>query len=401
LQPPESSLEGRRIWFAGIGGAGLSGYAVLASAWGAEVAGWDRAETPYLVYVRAAGIPVTVSPEPPAAPDGFEVVVSTAFAARVAGKSRAEFLSELVSLRAAIVVAGTHGKTTTCAMIAYALDRLGLDPAFLIGGEVPQLGGNARAGAGWLVVEGDESDRTVASLKPEIAVVTNVELDHHTTFASAAEVEELFERWLEGVPHIVRGHELDPADVDLAVPGELNRRNAACALAALELAGVARADAEQALSEFRGVRRRLEVRGELNGVRVVDDYGHHPSEVKAVVDALCEGPAAGRLLVLFQPHLYSRTRHFARELAASLASADAACVTDVYAAREEPVDGVSGKLIVDALAELRPGMPVGWAPELADGVRFLRNRARAGDTVLTQGAGDVDRAAALFLGEEP
>jgi UDP-N-acetylmuramate--alanine ligase len=400
LLPPESSLEGRRIWFVGIGGAGISGYSVLASAWGAEVAGWDRVETPYLAYVRAAEIPVTVSPAPPAAPEGFEIVVSTAFADRVEGKSRAEFLAELVSLRRSIVVAGAHGKTTTSAMIAFCLDRLGLDPAFLIGGEVPQLGGNARAGQGWLVVEGDESDRTVASLKPQIAVLTNVDLDHHATFASAAEVEELFERWLESVPQVVRGDELDPTELRLSVLGEHNRRNAACALAALALTGVEREKAAQALGEFRGVRRRLEVRGEVGGVRVVDDYSHHPSEIAAAVAALRDELAGGRLLVLFQPHLYSRTRHLARDLAASLASSDAACVTDVYAAREEALDGVSGKLIVDALAELRPGMPIGWAPQLADGVRFLQNRARAGDTVLTQGAGDVDRAAALFLGEE-
>jgi UDP-N-acetylmuramate--alanine ligase len=392
-------LDGRRIWFAGIGGAGLSGYAVLASAWGAEVAGWDRAETPYLAYVRAAGIPVTVAPDPVEPPEGAEVVVSSAFPA-VAGRSRADFLAELVSLRRSIVVAGAHGKTTTAAMIAFCLDRLGLDPAFLIGGEVPQLGGNARAGEGWLVVEGDESDRTVAALHPEIAVLTNVELDHHATFASEAELAALFERWLEGVPQVVRGEELEPAEAPLAVPGAHNRRNAACALAALELAGAARSEAAPVLAEFRGVRRRLELRGELDGVRVLDDYGHHPSEVAAALAALRENGAAGRLFVLFQPHLYSRTRHLARELAGALAAADAVCVTEIYPAREQPVEGVSGKLVVDELAELRPGMEVGWTPSVADGVRFVRERARPGDIVLTVGAGDVDAAAGLYLGEQ-
>jgi UDP-N-acetylmuramate--alanine ligase len=389
-------LEGRRIWFAGIGGAGLSSYAVLARAWGADVAGWDPVETPYLTYVRAAGIPVTIAADPPQAPEGFEIVVSTAFAGRVEGKTRAEFLAELVSLRRSIVVAGAHGKTTTAAMIAFCLDRLGHDPAFLLGGEVAQLGGNARAGDGWLVAEGDESDRTVEVLRPEIAVLTNVELDHHATFASSAELEELFERWLEGVPNVVRGEELEPADVRLAVPGEHNRRNAACALAALELAGVRRSDAEAALEDFRGVRRRLELRGEVDGVRVVDDYGHHPSEVAAALAAVRDG-SNGRLLVLFQPHLYSRTRHLAAELAAALAHADAVCVTDVYPAREQPVAGVTGKLVVDALADLRPGLSIGWAPTVEDGVGFLRGRARSGDTVLTLGAGDVDRAASLLV----
>ena len=389
-------LDERRIWFAGIGGAGLSSYAVLSRAWGAEVAGWDRAETPYLAYVRAAGIAVTIAPDPPEAPEGFEVVVSTAFAGLVEGRSRAEFLAELVSLRPSIVVAGAHGKTTTAAMVAFCLDRLGHDPAFLLGGEVPQLGGNARSGEGWLVVEGDESDRTVAALHPEIAVLTNVELDHHATFASSAELEELFQRWLEGVPHVVHGADLAPAHVALAVPGEHNRRNAACALAALELAGVPPSEAARALAEFRGVRRRLELRGELDGAQVYDDYSHHPTEIAAALAALRES-AEGRLLVLFQPHLYSRTRHLARELAAVLAAADAACVTEIYAAREEPVEGVSGKLVVDALAEVRPGMPIGWAPAVEDGVRFVRERARSGDTVLAVGAGDVDRGASLLV----
>ena len=189
----------------GIGGAGLSGYALVAKAWGAEVAGWDRHETPYLEYVRAAGIPVTISDEIAPAPDGYESVVSTAYLSEgqtlgPVSKSRAEFLAELVSLQDSIVVSGAHGKTTTTGMIAFALERAGRDPSFLIGGEIPQLGGNARAGSGWLVVEGDESDRTVERLRPQIAVVTNVDLDHHSEFASRAEVEDLFERWLADDP---------------------------------------------------------------------------------------------------------------------------------------------------------------------------------------------------------
>ena len=327
------------------------------------------------------------------------MVVSSAYAGLVEGKSRAEFLAELVSLRRSIVVAGAHGKTTTAAMIAFCLERLGGDPAFLIGGEVPQLGGNAGVGEGWLVVEGDESDRTVAALRPEIAVLTNVELDHHANFASTAELEDLFARWLDEVPHVVRGGELAPVEATLAVPGEHNRRNAACALAALELAGVPRAEASPVLAEFRGVRRRLEPRGELDGIRVVDDYAHHPSEIAAALSALRGGQEKGRLLVLFQPHLYSRTRHLARELAGALVTADAVGVTDVYPAREQPIDGVSGKLVVDALCELRPGLPIGWTPTIEDGVGFLTGRARARDTVLTIGAGDVDRAASLFLGD--
>jgi UDP-N-acetylmuramate--alanine ligase len=391
LQEP---LVGRRLWFVGIGGAGLSGYALLAHAWGAEVGGWDRAETPYLANVRAVGIEVTMSPEP-VAPDEWEAVVSSAF--DVPGTSRAELLAELVSLQRSIVVAGAHGKTTTTAMIAFVLDRLGLDPSFLIGGEIPQLGGNARAGEGWLVVEGDESDRTISSLRPEIAVVLNVDLDHHATFGSLAEVQALFDAWLPHVPNVVLGEELEPVAFELQLPGEHNRRNAAAALAALELAGVNRARAEQALREFEGAGRRFELRGG-DGVRVYDDYAHNPAKVAAALAAARE-LEPGRVLVLFQPHLYSRTRYLSYELARALSAADAVAVTDVYAAREEPTGGVTGKLVVDALTELRPGMPVAWTPQLEDGVRFLVGRARRGDVVLTLGAGDVDRAAGLLVAE--
>jgi UDP-N-acetylmuramate--alanine ligase len=389
-----SPLEGRKVWFVGIGGAGLSGYAILAKAWGAEVAGWDRMETPYLGNVREAGIDVAIEPEPRAAPDGWECVVSTAFAGQVPGRSRAELLAELVSLQDAIVVAGAHGKTTTSGMIAFVLDRLGRDPSFLIGGEIPQLGGNARAGSGWLVVEGDESDRTVERLRPKIAVVTNVDLDHHSAFASRAEVEELFDRWLAEVPEVVGGDQLDPVDIELAAPGEHNRRNAAAALAALELAGVSPEEALPQLAKFRGAGRRLEPHGEAGGVMVLDDYAHHPAEIEATIAAVRDG---GRVLVLFQPHLYSRTRHLARELGGALASADVVAVTEIYRAREEPVEGVSGRLVVNAIAEVRPGMPVAWVPTVEQGASFIAGRARPGDVVLTVGAGDVDRAVPLLL----
>jgi UDP-N-acetylmuramate--alanine ligase len=315
----------------------------------------------------------------------------------VEGRSRADFLAELVGLGRSIVVAGAHGKTTTAAMIAYSLDGLGDDPTFLVGGEVPQLGGNARAGSGWLVVEGDESDGTVFALPADIAVVTNVELDHHASFASAAELEERFERWAAGLPEgkVVWGRDLEPADVDLAVPGEHNRLNAACALAALELAGYEREDAARVLAGFRGAGRRLEDHGEAGGVRLVDDYAHHPSEVRATI-AAARSLARGRVVVLFQPHLYSRTLHLGRELGAALAEADAAVVTEIYAAREEPVAGVGGKLVADGAAAARPGMAVGWAPALADAAAVAASLARPGDLLLTMGAGDVDSALPLL-----
>ena len=384
-------LAGRRIWIAGIGGAGMSSYALLADAWGAEVAGWDRVETPYLRHLD--GLDIAIGPEPPQPPDGWEVYVSTAFAGRVGGRPRSDLLAELVSLRRSIVVAGAHGKTTTSAMIAFCLQRLGQDPAFLIGGEVPQLGGNAGAGRGWLVVEGDEFDGTVAHLRPEIAVLLNVDLDvHHPDVGTRSSLEQLFEEWLSHAPQVVRAEQLDPVDLELGVPGEHNRRNAAAALAALELAGVARRDAERVLVEFTGAGRRLEEKGEAGGVRVLDSYAHHPAEIAADISALGD-----RVIALFQPHLYSRTLHLAHGFATALARAHAACITDVYPAREQPIDGVDGRLIVEELAAVRPGMRIGWTPEPEAAARIVASWARPGDVVVTLGAGDVDRVAPLLL----
>jgi UDP-N-acetylmuramate--alanine ligase len=346
--------------------------------------------------VREQGIDVRVSPQPEV-PVGWEVFVSSAYP-DVDGQPRADLLAELVSLRPSIVVAGAHGKTTTAAMIAFGLRETGHDPSWIVGGEVPQLGANAGSGEGWLVAEGDESDRSVEELRPRVAVVTNVDLDHHATFGSRAEVERLFDRWLVDVPDVVRGWELDPVGFELAVPGLHNRQNAAAALAALELAGVPREQASHTLARFEGVGRRFELVGTAGGVTVYDDYAHNPAKLEAALRTARER-THGRVLVLFQPHLYSRTKHLARELGNALAAADVVAVTDVYAAREDAVEGVTGKLVVDALSEARPGFAPGWMPQLEDGARFLLRRARTGDVVLTIGAGDVDRAAGLIIAE--
>jgi UDP-N-acetylmuramate--alanine ligase len=281
-------------------------------------------------------------------------------------------------------------------MIAYVLERLGRDPAYAIGGEIPQLGGNARAGDGWFVVEGDESDRTIAALRPQIAVVLNVELDHHSEFASLVELQQFFDEWTQHVPHVVDARELEPLGVELAVPGEHNRRNAAAALAALERTGVAREQALPVLAEFRGAGRRLELRGVAGGVTVYDDYAHHPAEIREVVRTV-RGLASGRVLVLFQPHLYSRTMYLAHEFGRALAAADVVAVADVYAAREQPLDGVTGKLVVDAVSDARQGARVAWTPSASDGARWLAEVARSGDVVVTVGAGNVDACVPTIL----
>jgi len=386
-------LSGRRLWFVGIGGAGLSAYATIAAAWGAEVGGWDRTDTTYLAQLRGHEIVIAAEPR---VPEGWEAVVSTAYAGQVDGKTRAEFLAELVSLRDSVVVAGAHGKTTTTGMIAYVLSRLGRDPSYAIGGDVPQLGGNAGSGEGWFVVEGDESDRTIASLRPKVAVVLNVELDHHTEFASLAEVEALFDAWLSHVPQVVRAEELEPVDFELSLPGEHNRVNAAAALAALELCGVDAQQARPHVASYTGAARRFQLRGEAKGVRVYDDYAHHPTEIAATLAAARELDAR-HVLVLFQPHLYSRTRHLAHEFGRALAVADVVAVTNVYAARERDGGGNEGKLVVDAVADARPGLRVGWMPDAEAGARWVAGLARPGDVVLTLGAGDVDRAAPVVL----
>ncbi len=379
-------MKGRRLWFVGIGGAGLSGYAQLARAWGAEVGGWDRVRTPYLDAL--AGIEIEIAPDP-VVPAGWEAVVSSAYP-HVPGLRRKEFLRELVSARPSIVVSGTHGKGTTAAMIAFALRETGAEPAWLIGAPVPQLGSNAGFGPGYLVVEADESDRTVFELPAEIAVITNLELDHHTEYASLAELESAFDEWLAGVPHVVRN--APPYEGLLAVPGEHNRLNAGAAVAALELAGVPREEAGAAVERFAGTGRRFEVHDDE--VTIVDDYAHHPTEIEATISAARERFPAARLRVLFQPHLYSRTQHLARELAEALAAADDVTVTDVYPAREQPIDGVSGKLVIDALSDL--GVLAAYTPTVEQGAARLARRARPGDVLLVLGAGDVDRAVDLL-----
>jgi UDP-N-acetylmuramate--alanine ligase len=384
------ALAGRRLYFVGIGGAGLSAYANVARALGAEVRGWDVHETIFMETLAGVQIDLGGEPTPPA---GWEVIVSTAHAVRIDGTSRAAFLAELVDAQPSIVVGGAHGKTTTAAMVAYVLLETGRDPAWIVGGVVPQLGGNAGAGAGWLVVEGDESDRSIDALNPRIAAVTNVELDHHATYASEAELRELLVAWLDRAPERVRGWELEPEEIVLAVPGEHNRRNAATALAVLELAGVPRAEAIPVLASFAGVDRRFQLVGAAGGVAVYDDYGHNPTELAATLRA-ARALEPRRVLAVYQPHVHERTRHLATELADALSLADLVVVTEVLGGRDEARDGVSGRWVLDRLPST---VRAGWAPTLEDAAEIALGWLEPGDLAVTFGVGEPWRAARAIV----
>ena len=388
------ALDGRRIYFVGIGGSGLSAYANIARALGAEVRGWDLRETIFMETLADIAIDLDGEPTPP---PGWEVVVSTAHKDRVAGTPRAEFLAELVAAQPSIVVGGAHGKTTTAAMVAFVLRETARDPAWIIGGVVPQLGGNAATGSGWLVVEGDESDRSIGALRAEIAVVTNIELDHHGSYGSESELRAFFDTWLAGVPHVVRGWELDPYTGELAVAGAHNRQNTAAALAALELAGVPRSEAEPVLARFTGVDRRFQLVGERGGVAVYDDYGHNPTELAATLQTARER-CDGRLIAVYQPHVHERTRQLATGLADSLALADLVVVTDVLGGRDEPRDGVTGKWVLDRLAS---SVRAGWAPTLDDATRLVLAWASPGDVVVIFGVGEPWKVARAIVAGLP
>jgi UDP-N-acetylmuramate--alanine ligase len=422
----------------GIGGAGMSGLAMLALRAGYRVSGTDRDESATLAALRAAGADARAGHDAAAIPpDAGALVVSTAIppenpellAARRRGLEvihRADLLAELMAGRRGLAVAGAHGKSTTTAMLALALG----DPAVCVGASIPWgEGTGASWGTGpWFVAEADESDRSLLRLAPEAAILLNVDHDHHATYASVEEVEQVFAEFVARLPAdglLVAGPnararsvaaaapcpvrlvgpvqgawgwpEDGPAGPVLALrdgrrvplrpgaPGRHNLDNAACALALADWCGVPLDQAAARIAGFGGVGRRFEERGTAAGVRVVDDYAHHPAEVAAVL-AAARSVHPGRLVAVFQPHLYSRTRALGAETGRALGAADLVVVTDVYAAREAPVPGVSGRLVADAVPA---GVEVRYVPALADVPAALVPDLRPGDLVLTIGAGDV------------
>jgi UDP-N-acetylmuramate--alanine ligase len=405
----------------------MSGLALVARQLGAEVTGSDRA--PDSPYLRSAGLPVAAH-DAANVPEDAVVVVSCAIPsdnperaiARQRGQRelhRADLLGEMTRLKPTIAVTGTHGKTTTSSMIVHVMRGCGLDPAYLVGGEVRSTGTNAGWGAGeWLIVEADESDRSLLKLAPRIGVLTNAELDHHATYSSQRDVDETFRAFLAMAAQVVLGDEpditrfrgsvarpehvelepggsrfsVDGVPVTLPIPGEHNARNAAAALAAAALAGAPPAAAAAAMADFTGAGRRFERVGTTPaGALVGDDYAHHPTEVRAALEAARELQPR-RLIAVFQPHLYSRTRGLHREFGAALARADVVAVLDVYPARERAEDfpGVTGRLVAAAAADAAGGRPVYWLPDFATAEPVLRGLLRAGDLCLVMGAGDID-----------
>jgi UDP-N-acetylmuramate--alanine ligase len=435
---------GRELHFVGIGGAGMSGLALVARSLGASVTGSDRAESPYFPELRAAGVEPAVGHDAANVPAGAEVVVSTAIGednpelavARERGLRvlhRGDLLAEVSRLKPCVAVCGTHGKTTTTAMAAHALVEAGRRPSYVIGGELRSSGLNARWDEGeWLVVEADESDRSFLKLAPDVAVVTNVELDHHSTYRSTRDLEQAFERFL-GASHrasiawdeapvegaglrygigagdlaardveLVRlgsAFQVDGVQVELSVPGRHNVLNALAALASCREAGLGLEEAAAGLATFPGVKRRFELRGTTAaGAAVYDDYAHHPTEVQATIEA-ARTLSPLRVVACFQPHLYSRTRQLAREFGRALAYADVVTVLDVYPARERAEDhpGVSGWLVAAAAASAAGGRRVCWTPRMDDAEALLRDTLEDGDLLLTLGAGNVDALAGRLV----
>ncbi len=435
---------GRRLHFVGIGGAGMSGLALIAGELGAVVTGSDRASSPYLERVAAAGIPAIVGHDAANVPEGddVELVVSTAIglenAERVAGRERGlteihrgALLGELSRLRRTISIAGTHGKTTTASMAAHALIALGWDPTYVIGGELRRpgesgRGTNAAFGTGeWLVVEADESDRSFLELTSEIAVVTNIELDHHTTYPSLPDLEHAFADFLRnGLRCVVADTEDAEAFLDrvgivesaffgaseialgedgsrftwagqpvaLSVPGVHNVANAAAALTACVIAGAKPREVAGTLADFAGAGRRFERLGRhASGALVVDDYAHHPTELLATI-AAARTLGHRRVVAVFQPHLFSRTQMLCREFGAALARADVAVVLDIYPSRESAEDypEVTGRLVAEAAADSARGRTVAWTPDFDAAEMVLDAVLRESDLCLVLGAGDVD-----------
>lgn len=439
------------VHFVGIGGIGMSGLARIVAARGYQVTGSDANDSPSLATLRDDGFAVTIGHSPMGLGSPALVVTTAAApetnpelaAARERGipiVKRAALLGLLCNDQVCIAIAGTHGKSTTSGMLAFALDHAGISPSFAVGAHVNQLGVNAGAGRSEVfVAEADEYDYSFLWLRPTVGIITNIEFDHPDIFPSLAAVEDAFLQFAERIRtggtlvisaddpgcqrlaarlqspiikttfgfhpdadwRIVESNGADAIrtpggpviPLSLQVPGRHNLLNAAAAMAAAAAIGIMPPDLLPGLDAFTGVGRRFEVRGQVNGVTIIDDYAHHPTEIQSTIAAARERYPGSRLWALFQPHTYSRTKRLLDEFAAALGDADRVILTPIYPSRETDDLGVSSSEIAGRIT----GVPV----EVVDGpeqaARLVNTAAAPGDVVLVLGAGDIWKASdALF-----
>jgi UDP-N-acetylmuramate--alanine ligase len=445
-------LPANKIHFIGIGGAGMSAIAWVLLKKGYEISGSDLAENVLTQRLRNHGARISIGHHPDNIPQGALVVVSSAIKATNAELAhaqqcslpiwhRARMLSELMNDGTSVAICGTHGKTTTTSMVSLLLESGGLDPTILIGGEVNDIGGNAKLGKGkYVVAEADESDGSFLSLRPNYAIITNIEPDHLDFYASFDKILEAFASFLNQlkdggvailcvddpgiqkllprlrVPTVLYSLEqpstelyageisLSPygsrftlwkdgkacGEVRLSVPGRHNVSNALASIGLAMLLGVKFEDAQTHIPHFKGVLRRFQVKGLSGGVSIIDDYAHHPTEVMATIRAALslKEEQKGRIFAVFQPHRYTRTKHLAREFGPAFADADVVVITDVYSAGEPAIEGISGKTIYESIAQA--GHPrVSYVQSAADICDHLIPMLKPCDIFLTLGAGDI------------
>ena len=450
-----SRLPEMSIHFVGIGGSGMSGIARVMAARGARISGSDLHDSTTLDSLRALDFKIQIGHHPENV-EGAELVIRSSaipssnpeiIAANNLGISvigRAEALAALLIGKRSVAVAGTHGKTTTTSMLTVALQRSGLDPSFAIGASIRNSGTNAHHGSGEIfVVEADESDGSFTSYHPAGAVITNIELDHVDNFQNLEQIDDLFSEFCRtvqdfivvcsddaGISRLLQrisgsdlkivtyGTEADPnllldrihlapttssarltfngrvlGEMKLAIPGRHNLLNAAAAMAAGIELGAPVNKLLEGIASFSGARRRFEIRGEVNGVTVIDDYGHHPTEIKATLETARSFAGSGRVIVIFQPHRFSRTKAFADEFAQELGAADHTYLLEIYPADEQPIAGVTSAVIAHRMSS----KSVTYEPSMPDVITQVVSKAKQGDLVLTLGAGDVTALAPLIL----
>jgi UDP-N-acetylmuramate--alanine ligase len=457
MKPKQSlpELIGKRVHFIGIGGAGMSGLARIALSHGVKVSGSDAKDSNVIVALTALGANVLVGHKSENVDGADLVVFSTAISENNPERlraielgipiiARATALALLMSESKSIAVAGTHGKTTTSSMLTVALQATGADPSFAIGGTITASGSNAHRGTGeFFVAEADESDGSFIAYHPYGAIITNIEHDHVDYFADESAVFEVFNDFIETIASdgfliycnddkgsrklgstltkirtftygtspdsdlVIDQVALLPlgssgraiwhgkviGKLELNVPGHHNLMNAAAALATGVVLDQAPNEMIDGLATFKGAGRRFEIKGTVNGIRVIDDYGHHPTEIEVTLTAARRFAGDGRLIVIFQPHRYSRTKAFIDNFATTLDLADEVIVLEIYAASEKPIAGISSEAIVEKMSNGR------FIPNFMEAVETVVKSAKPGDVIITLGAGDVSSLAPIIVEE--